>query len=271
MYSQASNQKYFFIGAFFFLLFFGAMLYIIDFKENSAHKFIKISIGIFCFLINFLMILLAKTIHRRRIFAMAVYTLLSISTVNIFDSFYRGLTYLILSIALIFMLDIIPSFSKFKYFNAGLLAFFAAFLYPPVSLIVIFFFLTTIFMFEQKVNIFQYLAGIFIAALLTLQIAYLTHHLPMLAEWLVNIQIPPFSIEFQLPALLLLGFILLYGFYNHLSERFVVQEIDLKNKHLMLVFYLLFWTVIFALFLGSDYNLLAFVSVPVSILISRSL
>jgi len=271
MYSNTFNQKYFFIGMFFFMLFLGAILYFPDFEGDLEHKYIKISIGIISFLINLFVVFQVKFIYKRRVLAPAICTLLSISTLNLFDDLYLGLAYLLISLALFFMLDVFPPFLKFKYFNVGLFGYLAAFIYPPVSLIVIFLFFATIFMYEKRSNIFQYVAGIIIAILLLVQIAYLIDQLPAVIGWFEKIRIPPFSMEFQMPALLLVGFIMLYGFYSYFAESSTSQTLDDKNKQLLLVFYLLFLMIIFALFMGSNYCLLAFASIPISIVISKSL
>ena len=271
MYSNTFNQKYFFTGMVFFILFLGAILYFPDFEGDLEHKYIKISIGIISFLINLFVVFQVRFIYKRRILAPAICTLLSISTLNLFDDLYLGLAYLLISLVLLFMLDVFPPFSKFKYFNAGLFGYLAAFLYPPVTLLVIFLFFATIFMYEKRANVFQYVAGIIIAVLLLVQIAYLIDQLPAVIGWFEKIRIPPFSMEFQLPALLLLGFILLYGLYRCFSESNENQTLDDKNKQLLLVFYLFFLMIIFALFMGSNYCLLAFASIPISIVISKSL
>ncbi|MGM5630748.1 DUF6427 family protein [Apibacter raozihei] len=272
MHSNTPFKKYFFAVLGLWVIFSGIFVYFFKPEQEETGKIVKVlALSSLSFILNIVTILNSKFKKKRKIWALAIYGLLFISSFQEFFNYNIGITYVLLSLALLLFLDVFSIPSSLKYFNIGMLVTISSFLYFPVAIIVLLFLFMTVVYYEEKINISQYLAGVLVTAILIFEIAYLSDHLNYIQEWVGNLSIPEFHFEYQIPILIILIIILIYGWINQYSNPNISDDIQISSQHTILVFYLLFWILIYAFFMGGNYELLIFISLPVSLIISRSM
>ncbi|PQL93326.1 hypothetical protein C4S76_09685 [Apibacter adventoris] len=147
----------------------------------------------------------------------------------------------------------------------------SSFLYFPTAILLLLFFIVTVLYYEEKINISQYLAGIFVTLILIIEIMYLTDQFYRILDWVNHFEFPRFHFEYQIPILIVLAFILIYGFVNQYTNKKDIHDLKILNGYSVLLLYLFSWIVIYAFFMGENYGLLLFVSLPISLIVSKSL
>ncbi len=271
MHSNSPFKKYFFSTLSLFLIFLGVFLYFFYSQKDKVGFWEILVLTSISFFLNIFTIINLKFKKKRKPWALIIYAVLFISSLQEFFVLDIGIAYLFLSMVLLLLLDISPMSSSFKYFNIGMLTTIASFFYFPIGIMILLFLLVTVLHYDEKINISQYLAGILVTIILVLEITYLTDNFPYLMKWTENLSIPKFHFEYQIPILIILIFILVYGWINQYSNSNISDDVEISSKHSIMVLYLLFWIIIYAFFMGNNYELLVFVSLPVSIIISRSI
>lgn len=270
MYSNSPFNKYFFPVFGLWIIFLGVIIFYLNSKITSVSEIWTIAtISSLSYALNLITILCSKFRKKRKIWGVAIYNLLFIPSCNEFSNLNIGITYLLLSIALLLMLGIFKKSSQLKYFNIGMLASISSLLYFPTIIIVFLFLFMTIVNYKEKINISQYIAGVLVTGILALEITLLTDSFSYLANWANQLTIPKFHFEYQIPILLILLVILIFGWISQYSNKNISEDLYISSQHTVLVFYLLFWILIYAFFMGDNYELLIFVSLPVSLITSR--
>lgn len=272
MYSNSSPRKYFFLILGLFIIFFGVFFYFFNAQRENEFFFWEIfAISCLSFIINVAVIVSLNFKSKTKLLALAIYTLLFLSCLQEFGSITLGIVYLLLSIVTLLVLGILPMSSSLKYFNIGMLVTISSFLYFPVAILIILFFIVAVLYYEQRINISQYLAGVLVTLVLIIEIMYLIDHFYMIIDWITHFGFPRFHFEYQIPILIILFFILIYGFVNQYTNKNETHDLKVLNGYSILLLYLLSWIIIYAFFMGENYGLLLFVSFPISLIVSKSL
>ncbi|MDR1876274.1 MAG: DUF6427 family protein [Flavobacteriaceae bacterium] len=272
MYSNSSFKKYFFIVLGLWIAFIGVSVYLFYLKEErTAENWKILAVNSVSFMLNLITILNFRFKKKKKIWALIIYGLLFFASLPEFLDLNTRIAYLLLSAVLLLVVDILPISSSLKYFNIGMLITISCFLYFPIGIIVILFLIITILYYEKNINISQYLAGVLVTIVLITELTYLTDNLSYVSNWLGQLSIPEIHFEYQIPILIILLVILIYGWVNQYSDNNISEEVEIASKHTILVLYLLSWIIIYAFFMGSNFGLLIFISLPVSIIVSRSL
>ncbi len=271
MYSNSPFKKYFFSTLSLFCVFLGVFLYFFYPQKDSTGFWEILGITAISLILNIITLMNVKFKKKKRIWALVIYGVLFISSLKEFSVLNIGIAYLFLSIVLLLLLDVSPTSSSFKYFNVGMLTTIASFFYFPAGILTFLFFLITVLYYDEKINISQYLAGVLVTIILILEITYLTDGFSYLTNWFTSLSIPKFHFEYQIPILVILIFVLVYGWINQYTNSSISDDVEISSKHSMMVLYLLCWIIIYAFFMGDNYELLIFVSLPISIIVSRSL
>jgi hypothetical protein len=272
MYSNSPIKKYFFAVLSLWIIFLGVFIYFFYSEGKGVAGIGKIlAVSSLSFMLNISTILGSKFKKKRKIWALIIYGVLFISSLKEFLNLDIGIAYFLLSIAFLLILDVLPVSSSLKYFNVGILITVSSFLYFPIVFLVILFLFVTVLYYKEKVNISQYLAGVLVTIILALEVAYLTDGMSYIVNWINTLGIPEFHFEYQIPILIILLIIFVYGWINQYSNNKVTEDIEISSKHFILVFYLFFWIIIYAFFMGDNYELLVFVSLPASMITSRGM
>ncbi|MDR2122551.1 MAG: DUF6427 family protein [Flavobacteriaceae bacterium] len=272
MYSNSPFKRYFFAAMGLWIAFIGVFVYFFCSEgKEAAEIFGILTVSSLSFIFNIITILSSKFRKRRKIWALIIYGFLFASSLYEFMDMNIGITYLLFSVVLLLILDIFPISSSLKYFNIGMLITLSGFLYFPVGIFILLFLVITILFYEEKVNISQYLAGVLVTIVLALEITYLTDSFFYITEWIDKLNVPEFHFKYQIPILIILITILVYGWISQYSENNIADSVEVANIYSILVLYLLFWIIVYAFFMGDNYGLLIFVSLPVGMVISRSL
>lgn len=270
MYSNSPSIKYFFPVFGLWIIFLGVFIYYLNLHVTSILKLWEIVVvSSLSYILNTLTILYSKFKKKRKIWALAIYNLLFIPSCEEFINLPIGLSYLLLSMAVLLLLDIFSKSSQLKYFNIGMFASIASLLYfPTISIVFLFLFMTIVY-YKEKINISQYIAGVLVTVILTLEITFITDSFSYITNWINQLTIPTFHFEYQIPILLILLVVLVLGWISQYSNKNISEDLKISSQHTILVFYLLFWILIYAFFMGDNYALLIFVSLPVSLITSR--
>lgn len=270
MYSNSPFNKYFFPVLGLWIIFLAAIIFYLHLQINSLTKLWEIAaISSLSYILNVITILYSKFKNKSKIWALAIYNLLFIPSCEEFTNSTIGISYLLLSIVLLLLLDIFTKSSQLKYFNIGMLTSISSLLYFPTITIVFLFLFMTIIYYKEKINISQYIAGVVVTMILTLEITLITDSFSYLNNWINQLTIPTFHFEYQIPILLILSVVLIFGWISQYSNKNISEDLNISSQHTILVFYLLFWILIYAFFMGDNYALLIFVSLPVSLITSR--
>jgi hypothetical protein len=270
MYSNSPFNKYFFPVLSLWIIFLGAFIYYLNLHITSISKIWEIAaISSVSYILNTITILYSKFKNKRKIWALAIYNLLFIPSCDEFANLIIGISYLLLSVALLLLLNISTKSSQLKYFNIGMLTSISSLLYFPTTAIVFLFLFMTIIYYKEKINISQYIAGVLVTVILTLEITFITDSFSYLNNWINQLTVPTFHFEYQIPILLILLVILIFGWISQYSNKNIYEDLKISSQHTILVFYLLFWILIYAFFMGDNFTLLIFVSLPVSLITAR--
>lgn len=272
MYSNSSPRNYIFVILGLFAIFLGVFFYFFNLKNDNQSFFWEIFIiSCLSFIINIGIIVSINFKNKTKLLVLIIFSLLFISSLQVFESITLGIVYLLLSVVSSLILGTLPMSSSLKYFNIGMLVTISSFLYFPTAILLLLFFIVTVLYYEEKINISQYLAGIFVTLILIIEIMYLTDQFYRILDWVNHFEFPRFHFEYQIPILIALVFILIYGFVNQYTNKKDIHDLKILNGYSVLLLYLFSWIVIYAFFMGDNYGLLLFVSLSISLIVSKSL
>lgn len=260
------------IGISFFVFFFAIFLglFYLTSKSNffEINQIILFSSAFLSVLINGIIIFNSKIIVKK-IFAILIYFLIVFSCLDFFKNTSFNFMYLIQSLCILFY--ILPSdsniFGKYKFFNLGLLNILSVILYPPSVVILVFYLFIVILNYIEKINIIQYLIGLVFGILLGLEILYLTDQLSVLTHSLDFFVLPTFTLEIQIPIIVMLAFIWIYALYFHFYKN-NSQDIEFNNLYSFVLFYLLGWIIIFSIFMENHFEMLCLSALAISSIVS---
>ncbi|TWP30061.1 hypothetical protein ETU08_05745 [Apibacter muscae] len=273
MYSNSPFKNYFLIVisliAVVFLWFIG--YFRIQERIEQAYLLQVIFISALSFTLNVFIIFNINSQKKRKIIPLAIYIVLFGAFFKEFYSINMGVVYLLCTLVLLLVLDVLSISSSFKYFNIGALITISSLLYFPIIVMVPLFFFITLLYYKKKINISQYIAGVFVASILILEVTFLTGNFSYIEHWIQNLHVPKFHIEYQIPIIIIIFIITIYGWIYQYTNQTINNSIEQSSKYTILVFYLFAWILIYALFMGDNYHLLIFVSLPVSLILPKSI
>lgn len=214
-----------------------------------------------CIISLFLNILIVFAVNNHRIIPLILLGASYILCINAFTSMNFCISFLLFTFVLFLL--ICNFLYKYKYFNIGFFTTLIIPFYPPALLFIICFFIISLFIYEVKINVSQYIVGVFTSILFIIEILFISNHLNILSRIL---SFNPLEFHFSFWII----FLLLILFYSIIEQTQKNETRISLNFMFILSVYLFFWIITLTLFMNNNY-LLLYTSLPSILIVCRRL